>query len=222
MSEDKKELTEIAHKAQSIPELADSMPESLPYGLREAMATLQLQGEALSRVPEAIFVRDVLPVLCGEEGSLVDMKWWGGRFDSPFKGFMIVDSQNNDLFEVPPLLDRNFKLKPPANTRDSVNEDRAAYKQRVYNRPREAKEQYKEALRRRIDLTPASRPMEHMKMLDKIFIHYGKPSIFEQAPSDEVRQQAAVIGKVAEAESVVAPAAEVFGERDYSDDGLLD
>lgn len=210
-------------KAKTSHELADEMPASLPYALREAMATLKLEGDDLPRVIEGVFVRDILPVLTGEEGDRVDMKWWGGRFDSPFKGFYIVNDQNEVLFEVPPMLSRNFKLNPPENPRDTINEDRARHAQRAYNRPKQAREEYDAALRKRLDLSGARRPLEHMKMLDKIFIHYGKPSIFEQAADEDVRNQSAVPGGAKDSgHGPVEQPAKVFEEANYSDDGLLD
>lgn len=210
-------------KPKSIHEMADEMPAELPYAVREAIATLQVTGKELPRVPEAIFVRDILPVLAGEEGTAVDMKWWGGRFDSPFKGFNIVADNGDILFEVPPLLDRNFKLRPVDGRKNSINEARGEFANRVYNRPRQAKDEYKQALRNRLDLTLGDRPIEHMKMLDKIFIHYGKPSIFEQGVSEEVRQRLGVEKNTPPAtQTTTTDAPKVFSEADYDEEGLLD
>jgi hypothetical protein len=205
----------------SVAERADAMPKGLSYAIRESIATLQvLQETDKARVHEAIFVRDVLPVLCGDEGQTVDMAWWGGRFDSPFKGFLIVNDDNEVLFEVPPLLDRNFDLVPARHARDSINEDRANYTKRVYNRPGDAKAEYAEAMRRRLDLTKTGRPLQHMHMLDKIFIHYGRPSIFEQDSRETIKLAVESSGlKVAPTE---APATQVFSEENYSEEGLLD
>lgn len=219
MSEEQKKPEQAP---KSVHQLADEMPSSLPYAVREAIATLAVDTDDLPRVHEAVFVRDILPVLTGEEGNMVDMKWWGGRFDSPFKGFYIVSPENEILFKVPPLLDRNFKLNPAQSTRDTVNEARANFSNRVYNRPAAAKEEYKGALRKRLDLSLGDRPLEHMKMLDKIFIHYGKPSIFEQGVSEEVRKSLGVNETAAVASTSNADTPKVFAEADYDEEGLLD
>lgn len=211
---------ELHHK--NVAEIADKMPAALPYGLREAMAELQVgQYAELRRVPEALFIRDILPVLTGEEGKYVDLRWWGFRFGSPFRGFFIVDDQDNVLFEVPPLMDKNFKLKPAQGARDTVPEATSRYRNRVYNRPGEARNELNEALQSRLDLSEAGRPMQHMMVLDKIFIHYGKPSIFEQTDLSEIREAVGSVKK-AEAPATAASTAEVYGEQEYSDDGMLD
>ena len=214
------EQTKPADKKPSVAELADSMPGELPYGLREAMAELQIDNQ-LPRVNEHIFVRDVLPVLYGDEGDRVDMKWWGGRFDSPFRGFLIVNNADEVLFEVPPLLDRNFELVPADGTRDTVSEAAATYRNRVYNNPGQARGEMLAALRRRIDLKTTGRPLEHLQQLDKIFQHYGRESIFAKAPQEEVRK----VANLPTVETTVeqgAPAGQVFEDKDYSDEGLLD
>ena len=206
---------------KSIPQIADEMPKNLPYALREAMAELQVHRADLPRVPEAIFIRDILPVLTGEEGQHVDMVWWGGRFGNPFLPFLIVNQQNEVVFEVPPFLDRNFVLNP-ARERDSLNEDRQRYAERAYNRPAEARAMYEEALRKRIDFSTAKRPLEHMQTLDKIFKHYGKPSIFEQAEKEEVKALAGEFQPetIPVAETPSAP--KVYASENYDDEGFLD
>lgn len=212
--------SELHHR--NVAELADKMPQGLPYGLREAMAELQVGEYAeLRKVPEVVFIRDILPVLTGEEGQYVDFRWWGFRFGSPFRGFLIVDDQDKVLFEVPALMDKNFKLKPARGTRDTVPEATANYKNRVYNRPGVARQELNEALQARLDLKDAGRPLQHMLILDKIFIHYGKPSIFEQTDLSEIHQAVGAVKKT-ESPASAASTAEVYGEQEYSDDGMLD
>lgn len=213
---------EAAEKLQQkVSELADLMPKALPYGIREAMAELKVGDySALRRVPEPLFIRDILPVLTGEQGKFVDFKWWGFRFGSAFKGFLIVDVNDQVLFEVPALLDRNFKLVAAKNPRDTVPEAAARYKQRVYDRPGIARRDMHSALAARLDFSEVGRPMKHMQMLDKIFIHYGKPSIFEQTDNPLIREEAGTAAK----ESGPAPVAEsnLYNDQDFSDEGMLD
>jgi hypothetical protein len=216
------DFKEMEKHHQNVAELADKMPAGLPYGLREAMAELQVGSHAaLRRVPEVLFVRDILPVLTGEEGKYVDFSWWGFRFGSPFRGFYIVNDRDEILFEVPGLMDKNFKLKDANGPRDTVPEATARYKNRAYNRPGQARAELNDALRARLDLKDAGRPMEHMMILDKIFIHYGKPSIFEQTDLSEIHEAVGTVKK-AEAPATAAATAEVYGEEEYSDDGMLD
>lgn len=203
---------------KKITDMIEEMPAALPYGVREAIAMLKTFEKDLVRVREDVFVRDILPVLAGEEGDKVDMSWWAHRLESVYKGFYIVSIADEVLFEVPPLFDRNYKLVDAASARDTVTEARANFNNRAYNRPAQAREEYRQALSRRIDLTNGGRAREHMAMLDKILIHYGKPSIFEGAQSDEVRKLAATTSTAAQAPMAVSENEDMS----YSDEELLD
>lgn len=202
---------------------ADKMPAGLPYSMREALAELKV-GElnSLVRVPESIFVRDILPALCGELGTLVDFKWWGFRFGSPYKGFLIVKDHNQSevLFEAPPLLDRNFKLRPARSPKDTVREAAANYQNRAYSRPHQAKNEFNDALRGRLDFSETGQALKFMTMLDKIFIHYGKPSIFESITDPAVLE--AVGHEKIESPATAGTVSTVYDEQAYSDDGLYD
>jgi plasmid stabilization system protein ParE len=226
------ELQQLNERNNAVAALADKIPSGIPYGVREAIAELKLTGLGeLVRVGEATFVQEILPALTGEEGTLVDFKWWGFRFGSPFRGFYIVEDNDASkvIFEVPPLLDSNFKLKPAKSARDTVREAAANYANRAYNRPAQAKREFNDALRERIDFSETGRPLKHMVMLDRIFIHYGKPSIFEKVTDPEVLKAVAELkaeqGDTAATPTSAAsatPAQQVFSEMDYSDEGMLD
>lgn len=216
------ELDKLNLHHNAVAAVADKMPEGLPYGLREALAELKVHDlGSLRRVPESTFVRDILPALTGEMGTLVDFKWWGFRFGSPFRGFFIVkdDDHNQVVFEVPALLDSNFKPKPASSPRDTVREAAMNYQNRAYNRPGQAKREFTEALQQRIDFTETGQALKHMQMLDKIFIHYGKPSIFEQTQDTLIHE---VVGKSKPAATSATPEAQVYDETEYSDEGMFD
>lgn len=219
----KDELQKLNEHHNAVAAEADKMPAGLPYSMREALAELKVvELNSLVRVPESIFVRDILPALCGELGTLVDFKWWGFRFGSPYRGFLIVKdhNQNEVLFEAPPLLDRNFKLRPASSPRDTVREAAANYSNRAYNRPAQAKNEFNDALRARIDFSETGRALKFMTMLDKIFIHYGKPSIFEQVTDPDIL--AAVGREKTESPASTGTDSTVYEEQGYSDEGLYD
>lgn len=226
------ELQKLNERNNAVAAMADKIPAGIPYGVREAIAELKLSGLGeLVRVSEATFVQEILPALTGEEGTLVDFKWWGFRFGSPFKGFYIVEDNDASVivFEVPPLLDSNFKLRPAKSTRDTVREAAANYSNRAYNRPAQAAREFNDALRDRLDFGETGRPLKHMVMLDRIFIHYGKPSIFEKVTDPEVLAAVAEL-KAEQGDQSATPTSAVtavptqqtYSDMDYSDEGMLD
>lgn len=225
------ELQKLNERNNAVAAMADKIPAGIPYGVREAIAELKLSGLGeLTRVNESTFVHEVLPALTGEEGTLIDFKWWGFRIGSPFKGFYIVEDNDPStiLFEVPPLLDSNFKLRPAKSPRDTVREAAANYQNRSYNRPHQAKSEFNDALRARLDFSETGRAAKHMLMLDKIFIHYGKPSIFEKVTDPVVLAEVERLKKEQGDTSTIpgvtpsTPVEQTFSEVDYSDEGMLD
>lgn len=209
---------------QNIHKMAEGMPDALPFSVREAMAELKVMDvNSWRRVPESHFVHSILPALTGELGDAIDFRWWAFRFGSQFKGFYIVDDNDTSklIFEVPPLMNSHFTTRKAKNARDTVGEARANYKNRVYSRPGDARQEMLENLQGRMDFTGIhSSLIESMQKLDKIFIHYGKPSIFEKAQSAELKKLMGVKDNSAPAAS--AEESQVYKDEDYSDAGMLD
>lgn len=98
-------LTPHDIELQKIDARADQLGGAIPVGLAEAIARSELidqNKEAMRRVPEAIFVRDILPAISGKLGQ-VDMRWWVDQFGATQRGFLVVDQRDQVLFEHPPM-----------------------------------------------------------------------------------------------------------------------
>lgn len=124
-------LTQNDIELQKIDARANELGNIIPVGLAEAIARSELideNKEALRRVPEGIFVRDILPAISGKLGQ-VDMRWWVDQFGATQRGFLVVDQQNQVLFEHPPMapspdVDNSKTAKP-------ISDSLANYRNRV-------------------------------------------------------------------------------------------
>lgn len=121
-------LTAHDIELQKIDARATELGGVIPVGLAEAIARSELiddNKQALRQVPEAIFVRDILPAISGKLGQ-VDMRWWVDQFGAPQRGFLVVDQKGMVLFEHPPMaptpsVDNSKNIKPVG---DSLNDYR--------------------------------------------------------------------------------------------------
>jgi hypothetical protein len=69
---------------------------------------IQIAEEDIKRLPERVFVGVFLPVFAGDEQLHynVNMETWLNYAGSPYKSVHVVDRNDNILFTVPPLLNR--------------------------------------------------------------------------------------------------------------------
>src|SRR5690606_789569 len=87
------------------------------------------------RLPEAVFVRSLLPLLINSEGHRkVDLSVWSDIAGNPHREIDVIGANNEVLFSVPPLLQRLPTIAPDLQRKGaSVSEIAYIYGQKVVN-----------------------------------------------------------------------------------------
>lgn len=186
------ELREIASR------LGDK-PSVLPQGLQEALAREEINLEnkvGITRVPEPIFVRDILPAISGDLGE-VDMRWWVAKFGATTKGFIVtaLDEKNQtiELFDFPPMvpspdIEASRTAKP-------VGDVLADYRNRVRQRPGESEDELKASLRNNVKTTGGIESfLFNIATVERICRRYGASIISKAKPEFVTAVEEAVAG----------------------------
>lgn len=164
--------------------LAHLRPLATPEDVRSAMAQLtQLADSDVPRVPEAIFVRHVLPILTDRSGE-VDVSVWLDLAGAATRPMDVVNPANEVLFRVPALMSR-IPTRKHNTARESISTvvNEAQLKEKVH--PKMGEIALEAGLKRH--QTPRRADMETAKQWNAILVRYGYPPIAEVgevSPSD--------------------------------------
>jgi hypothetical protein len=128
------------------------------------------------KISEAQFVRDLLPVLAGEEGTAVDLTFWFHNTGSWFRPIHVVDDKGSELFVVPPFFNRKaVGIREQQDDLDSLASDLDLYERKRQLDPGVANNFLMESFSRRVvDNTDYEEDLNNM---NSILARYGKPPI---------------------------------------------
>ena len=128
------------------------------------------------KILEAQFIRDLLPVIAGEEGSAVDLTFWFHNTGSWFREIHVVNDKGEDLFVVPPFFNRKaVGIREQQDDLDSLASDLDLYERKRRLDPGVANNFLMESFSRRVvDNTDYE---EDLKNMNSILARYGKPPI---------------------------------------------
>lgn len=190
MDEMNKGLTPEDIKARELVEGAKRLnlaETALPQPLLDAIVEERMLRENkanVRRVPEEIFVRDILPAISGELGE-ISMRWWVDQFGSATSGFIVAAANQAgvmvDLFEHPPMA-------PAAGTANQatarpVGDMMANFRNRQRISPEQSSVELKSQLRS--SLTPDEGVIEwiyNISQVERICRRYGKSIIDKSKP----------------------------------------
>ena len=126
------------------------------------------------RIPEAQFVRDLLPLIAGEEGNNVDISFWYHNVGSFFKSIDVYNNEGTEkLFTVPPLFNRkSVEMRGQTDDLDTITSVLAtAQNKRNLGEDVSAHYLLTEFQARIIDRTDYVGEFEH---INAILVRYGK------------------------------------------------
>lgn len=132
----------------------------------------------VAKIPEAIFVRDFLPLFCGEvsdpEHNL--LSYWYVIAGTPYHPVNVVNAAGQFVIQVPPVLDRNI-IKSVEEPRQDLGSMFEEAKQRSYLSPALSQRMINGELSQRFlnDGQPQVNNILAEKWND-LFVHYGKTS----------------------------------------------
>lgn len=126
---------------------------------------------------EALFVRDILPMLAGDDKEL-NMNFWLHKVGSYFKSIRVVKGKEV-LFDVPPLFSNGAVSMPFAAPDDSLAEDmvRAELKANVH--PGIGEKYLAEALHSRLKLEGPAAAKIFAAHINEILVRYGREPIYD-------------------------------------------
>lgn len=127
---------------------------------------------------ESVFVRELLPMIAGEEKN-VDLSFWLTRVGSYYTPIHVFRGQEF-LFEVPPLFDNtNSGAKKAASDSDSIFEDAITAQNRERNNPSAGSQYIEQALKSRHKEDAPEGRLNYAKQINSILARYKKPLIDE-------------------------------------------
>lgn len=74
----------------------------------------------VQKLPESVFLKEIMPFLCGDSASQVSPEKWIAVAGSPFSEIDIIDDAGNTLFRLPALFERNVVSHESASKRGSL------------------------------------------------------------------------------------------------------
>lgn len=130
----------------------------------------KVNRELIARVPEELFIRDMLPIMAGEEGHN-SLEPWVELTGTIFNKAVVVDRNDNVLFEVPPIgVSPNFDSD--RENRASLYEVMEHHKLLMQVQPLAARNYLDSKLSELISKRP--RDFDTLRKVDEILERYGK------------------------------------------------
>lgn len=175
-------LTRSDIENQKIDAHVNAQGNDIPTGLAEALAReeiFQSSESALRRVPEGIFIRDILPAIAGKLGQ-VDMRWWQAQFGATTRGFIVEDQDKKTLFEFPPLVP-SPDLNSSKNAKP-VGDMMANYRNRAQISPDESQHKLKQDLRGTMNSGGMTGFIYNIATVERICRRYGESIVAEAKP----------------------------------------
>lgn len=74
----------------------------------------------VQKIPESVFLKEILPFICGDTSSQLTPEMWVSIAGSPFSELDIHDDAGNVLFRLPAMLERNVVDHKEADRRGSL------------------------------------------------------------------------------------------------------
>lgn len=74
----------------------------------------------VQKLPESVFLKEIMPFLCGDSASQVSPEKWIAVAGSPFSEIDITDNAGNVIFRLPALFERNVVSSEAASKRGSI------------------------------------------------------------------------------------------------------
>lgn len=74
----------------------------------------------VQKLPESVFLKEIMPFLCGDSASQVSPEKWIAVAGSPFSEIDIIDDAGNVQFRLPALFERNVISHDAASKRGSL------------------------------------------------------------------------------------------------------
>lgn len=138
---------------------------------------------------ESWFVRDLLPMIAGEQGKGQDMTFWVQRIgyyrivrvyeDRAMVGGKVADGAV-PLFQLPPLIHNDGrKFRESTSDRDSVYEEMLTIENRMRNNPGRAVREVQQSLQQRLKAQSSEATANYAKLINSILARYGKPLLSE-------------------------------------------
>ncbi len=75
----------------------------------------------VTRIPEHVFVNEILPFICGEAPPQVNPAVWASVAATPLAEIDVIDKQGQVIFRMPPLMDREAFSHAEASKTGSVS-----------------------------------------------------------------------------------------------------
>lgn len=130
----------------------------------------KVNKEIVARIPEELFVRDMLPIMAGDEGHS-SLEPWVELTGSIFNKAVVVDRNDNELFDVPPIgVSPNFDSD--RESRASLYEVMEHHKLLMEVQPLAARNYLDNKLAELISKRP--RDFSTLRRVDEILERYGK------------------------------------------------
>lgn len=136
----------------------------------------QLAATDRPKLPEALFVRDLLPMLVNRDQIPdLDLTVWLDIAGNPHRAIDVVDAKNEVLFTVPPILSRLPSIHRGLDENStSVSEIAYIYGEKAKaEHPAAADAWFEHALRKQNIPAMESQVLEYLRQWVKIYTRYG-------------------------------------------------
>lgn len=129
----------------------------------------------VQKIPESVFINEILPFLCGDTSSQLTPEKWVSIAGSPFSEIDIHDDAGNILFRLPSMLERNVISHREASQRGSLANAMITLDQMRNFSPIRAENYLRgEFHQRGISKNAMKIAVETAKRWEAIFARYGK------------------------------------------------